>query len=60
MAPSGWKFAANYERRSGRDLVIRPDEQCANLTKFVGYGLDLEVAEDYKDKVRDFTAVSSR
>ena len=28
--------------------------------EFVEYGLDLEVPEGYKDRVRDFTAVSSR
>jgi hypothetical protein len=45
MAFAGWKFAADYERRSGCNLVTRAKEQCANFNKFIAYGLDLEVPE---------------
>jgi hypothetical protein len=60
MALAGREFAADYERRSCRNLTIWPELPCWKLTEIIEYGLDLEVTEGYKDKVLDSTAVSSR
>ena len=54
------KSAVDYERRGGGDPRIRLSWPCAILTKFLQCKLDLQLAQGYKGKAVDFTAVPSR